>query len=1813
MKRIVSCLLAVVLVFTPCLHIRATESGENAVGNDVLSNGQEESRAGSETSGMAQVKPAETDGMAGETNEVTDVVPGDGLAEPVGEATDVDPKDGDVVPGDGLAEPAGEATDGNPTDGGSKDFGVKETQGAETAPVGNLGQVDVSIVSALVLERDVTFTVSLGEETPREVTLAKDDGTAAQTEKAGVSFEDLAPGSYTLTVSAPGFAAYTQTVVVNDQAYFLQLTTGFVGNYTYGAGEVHPGVILLGDVNGDGAIDTADKDGLVTAIDQGVADGTGDLNGDGVADLADLEYFAASYQLGEGMDMLSAVECGVPAKAVSVKEDANTQVEGAVEALLTNEGGGVTLRPVSGSISGDNPVALVFDFKKKADYSVGAMLIETGKDNPIRAIRLDVEYEEDGRNQTATVPLVVGVDPLLVAEKMRASLDENGTITVDFGTQIAVKKVSLVITGMQNNNNLAEISKVEFLNDLQNRIPAPEMDIPEGVGAEAGNKNFTLTWNPCRNVTGYEVRITYNGMEEVRYTKSNSLAVSTFNKEKLVNNEPYMVEVRSVNGTWRSPYGAAIEVVPKTDKKPDAPDGLNVAGNYRAVDASWKNMEDTDTYNLYYREEGAVDFTKVEGISSNRYTISDLKDKTAYEVYVTGVNELGEGARSLTAKAETTDPNPADMPKYKLLNTGTGNEADSHIVSATYAGGGSMQDSSLDTESGTAWGTVDKNPISAYFWNTWDQGGFNAMGSRGLTYEFDQAYKIQSFALQEVSVQSVRYGYIRVRYWDAENGNQMVELDCGQVSLEPRTDEQGRLYYMVKLPKAVTTSKIQFALARSVASGTISISEVYFYHYDSLEDDIMALYADNLHTVLCEDAEGKIEDLQNRIDTKDLVSGEYHPDRAKLQRELDTAKQILAADLSEPVRVHNGITTSDVNRGFGGLNAWQPLGVTVAADEQISVYVGHNTKKTGENTQLQLVVTQYHAESSNLFKVVKTLKIGKNDITIPKLISTDVEKGGALYVQYTGSGNDEYAVRVEGGVEVPVLDLYQVAGEERLERTQEYMEDLKAYTAEMQKVHGQVHKESDNVSVAYEYEDKNCILGASDIMLDTMLLSLPAQQVLAGSDGSAQTLLDSLDAMEEMIDLFYQHKGLTEKESDGAGAIAVKDQYPSMHLNIRYQRMFAGAFMYASGNHVGIEWNETRGMASGVPVQADADGRYQGGHYFGWGIAHEIGHCINQGAYAVAEVTNNYYSVLAQAQDNNGIVRFQYGKVYEKVTSGTKGRASNVFTQLGMYWQLHLAYDDGYNYKTYESYTEQLENLFFARVDTYARDTAKAPAPGGIALVLTGDTDQNLMRLSCAAAEKNLLAFFERWGMTPNEETKQYAGQFVEETRALYYVDDDSRVYRLTHGGSRLTTDGTTEVLAAATSARIDADAKNRVNFQFVLSDAGRDDILGYEVVRCTMSGNEVDKVVAGFTTESTFSDFVTTMNNRVVTYEVTAIDKYLNRSAVLILDPLKIEHNGNIDKAGWTVSASGITSAEEGYEGSEEDPCAKTPGKAIDKVIDNNGSTTYLGTAGQNAEVVLEFNRQLTITGFEYKADPNAGGEQVQDYTVYVRNAQDGWTEVADGTFDTSGGKAAWTVYFSSQTEGNIAAHDTTAMRLLIKNKEGKQIAITELDVLGVTGDNVELQSTLDGTPAIGKLTADYKYGSNVDEVIPAGSIIFTGVYKGNPAYNVVLLYDQDGNIVSGTGANGERKAYHIFQANVPEDGPIQEVYDGTWIYWIEPQDTVDLAALTKVRAELYRVDDAMTNQGQRLVSDSFFVDVEANSPEELKPITLTSNQGGD
>ena len=195
-------------------------------------------------------------------------------------------------------------------------------------------------------------------------------------------------------------------------------------------------------------------------------------------------------------------------------------------------------------------------------------------------------------------------------------------------------------------------------------------------------------------------------------------------------------------------------------------------------------------------------------------------------------------------------------------------------------------------------------------------------------------------------------------------------------------------------------------------------------------------------------------------------------------------------------------------------------------------------------------------------------------------------------------------------------------------------------------------------------------------------------------------------------------------------------------------------------------------------------------------------------------------------------------------------------------------------------------------------------------------------------------------------------------------------------------------------------------------------------------------------------------------------------------------------------------------------------------------------------------------------------------------------------------------TIHFANSDDKYISTYEANAVKLILKPAKGSTVSIAELDVLGVTGDNVDFRRTAgDEYVVIGKLKEEFRFGDGADDIIPAGSIIFAGSYKGNAAYNSVLLFDQDGNnvgAVSGTGNDVEVKADSIILADVPETGNIADVKNGTWIYWVEAG--TDLSEITKVRAELYRVNNAQTQEGQRLVSDSLF----ETMPSVLPEVTL-------
>ena len=195
---------------------------------------------------------------------------------------------------------------------------------------------------------------------------------------------------------------------------------------------------------------------------------------------------------------------------------------------------------------------------------------------------------------------------------------------------------------------------------------------------------------------------------------------------------------------------------------------------------------------------------------------------------------------------------------------------------------------------------------------------------RGMTVTLDNDYKMKYITFTAANPEGA-FQYARVDYWDSQNATKKRNVGA---SLLSKQDEHRNTYYIIWLDEAITANKVQISLGRGYGNFKMKVGEIHFHKYDSLEEDIMGLFVDEMHTTLRPDVRTTtIKVLEKRLEAVDEVSSEKHPLYAELKLELDLARNILSDNPSPSYKVHNQITASkDGHLGFSGLNAWQPLG-----------------------------------------------------------------------------------------------------------------------------------------------------------------------------------------------------------------------------------------------------------------------------------------------------------------------------------------------------------------------------------------------------------------------------------------------------------------------------------------------------------------------------------------------------------------------------------------------------------------------------------------------------------------------------------------------------------------------------------------------------------------------------------------------------------------------------------------------------------------------------------------------------------------------
>ncbi|MCI8284138.1 MAG: hypothetical protein HFE90_02560 [Firmicutes bacterium] len=1549
------------------------------------------------------------------------------------------------------------------------------------------------------------------KEYPFEVKVRSNDNNP---EYLDFTVKNLPTGKYTVKFTGKGYVSYSENITLSDYSQHLIIGTG---DKTF----------TLGDVNEDNKVNKEDVEAISAVLEDPEKKLNGedaelikvyDLNGDNKIDVKDLSYINNQLAADGGASVINTAMLNpsvdiedsrqeMHSGGTVIKSSGGDNESEDLKDLFKDNGRYLTFSANEKTISEENPVILpviLNSATEMEEIQISSPVLSAPQSGKVTVI----DENNDSHTFEFNRP-----DGVFAVGKSEGS----NVITINLGKRVAVKKIIITVTKTAEDKYVT-VENIQFLKDIVPENPVQPNSEIKNLTAKAGNEQVSLSWQEIPNVSGYKIDYYPQGKETE--SKSMKVSVKNANVTGLENLKKYVFTVTPTDGNWEGKPSKPVVAMPEPSSAPKAPDMITIGEMDGALSVSWKNSENATFYEVYYKEKEAAEseWKKLEGtFDTTSTTVKDLTNGTTYSVYVISGNLIGKSAPSRiyegTPKATNYDepegiPTAGRLDKSKIEKIELGDP--NNYNKADYPNGFNVNNI-IDGDYKTHWTVKNwsgnehvictfKEPVSLY----------SAIWAPRLDGSYPsnlRAYSVRVWydKCTETGCESGCKGHLLVPNPESggvDNGGGSSGSDVWTWPNIPNFSSIATSRFAI-LPfgPVENINKISVAVEQR-GYNIVSLSELIFLEYDKkkcLPDEITALFADGLHTKLASGVnQAKIDELRARLNSDEK---NYYLYTDALEDELKLAEELLAG--SSKGVIINGIesrsASADSQYKQGGSDL-QPLGVAASANSRITVYA----EGIPEGASIAVKATQFNAEASAWQAQAGTITNGRNIIDIPKIGSQNTARGGSLYITYSGADADKIRLHVRRAVDIPVLNVAtgingtkMMSDADRDKAINDYLTELKAFN-----------------------QSTEC-LNVTEIATPSVLLSLPAASV---KNSTAETLKNSILAWEDIMHICKTTQGIN-------NTYANNDM--QSRQNIRCMQMFAGAFMYAAGNHIGIGTGSCAGMVSGKPIAALGNNA-QANNLFGWGIAHEIGH--NMDKLGKAEITNNIYSIMVQTYDgkqNTLPSRLEksnkYDAIFNKVAQAYPGASNDVFVQLGMYWQLHLAYDDG---------TEPLKfyNEFF-----------KAWKAGTHFNGATSYDDKVALTAS-AVAGKNLTEFFERWGMTLSDATKTKLATYAAESRAVWYLNDQSRRNRLNKTGS------------ASGTVSVTADKSGDKDIVLTIDNSGiTGDIQGYEIRR---NGKSI-----AFTKETTYTDTIGSANNRTYQYEVVAYDTLGNKIADAGSGELRISY---------------------------------------DKVIDSNQYAFNI----ENGTATFTLNNETAISGIKFTGQNfNNGGDFTVEITSAEANAQPVTaksSQFTDADNLASDKSNSFVTYFNkpgtSSTDTRIWTYDAKTVKVT-----GVPAGAT-VQLISYAGDDVAFLEK----GSVGRLASDYSYtdADNKTQTIPKGTLIITGTYRGNPVFNTIKIRGKFATNSNGD-ADVETKieerdidGYTLMFAEIPADGEVSDISDGIFIFVPNVQNEAELQGVSscdsvnllpaQIKAIMEITDDPNSAASKRTSAETLWI----NSP---------------
>lgn len=473
------------------------------------------------------------------------------------------------------------------------------------------------------------------------------------------------------------------------------------------------------------------------------------------------------------------------------------------------------------------------------------------------------------------------------------------------------------------------------------------------------------------------------------------------------------------------------------------------------------------------------------------------------------------------------------------------------------------------------------------------------------------------------------------------------------------------------------------------------------------------------------------------------------------------------------------------------------------------------------------------------------LKKGKNVFTVASFYDKDsyvdssIPLGGPLYLVNPFTESEQSAnvkVYIEGGTLFPVF--------RRGVEESEYLKSLNAYAEK-------VSQDTENVIDITEIVSDHCILTiratVASEMYSNSANAISPNKTTENWDGYIDKLLEFGGVFQDPTNELFDKRNLL------------------IRHNIRITQAWSGGWMYSAGEFVGVRESVQSGLITGSGL--------------GWGIAHELGHSLDNKNRIVKETSNNMWAKYNEACIENVGTRGNFEQTFKTLSSDDAVKDSSFFVskqQNFLVWWYIETWQNGFWGKLDNCYRGLLPELnsFWNRYPNLKDKLSQLSA------------DEKHVFFASIATGVDLTYYFDRWGFSLSYSADNYFkkenvgsvfSEFMQSAVDGGFVDN-SVEYKLWYQDNSLHQKNYSKIYDSDVKAEISSVFKAGANYGLIIKHKEDENHLGYEI----WAGDDVlGYSFIGFTYGNAFTDTTTYDEGYVPSYRVVAYDRTFCASAM--------------------------------------------------------------------------------------------------------------------------------------------------------------------------------------------------------------------------------------------------------------------------------------------------------------------------------------------